>query len=791
MKKYNLYILMLVILSAFVLASSDFDNLTIRGEEQILESFTSCTALETNATGYLVCGADDVGGAGTYNPDNKTLINIGGEDRVNMSYMNITMDDRDSDTTYSAGTNMSLAGTTFSWDATWAILIFSQTDDVNTWISSNISDMLSKFSANGTRLKSLIDSLNESKEDNITVQGCAYGQVFTNYSDGTFTCTADIDTNSSDGIRMDYLPGSIYEYLQNWTDTTQSAGLISGGNIVGNDDGTINVSAGTGFIKVSDSVLANTIFMNWSATNNIDMSGNNNTKHTIYVDYNAGTPIVAVTTATINYHTQFSIGSAVYEVKKNVSDEIHEHLHILNNAGTRVMNLARRVQRAMREGGFDWVSGATIGSNGLNITITAGVFYAGIDRLTLDAYDSNNTVFHLYFYNGSEWIQDSANIINNTHYNDITSGLSELTANRYGVHWVYEEVEGHVVVLYGQGDYTLSNAQESQPPSSVPEYLNAYGILIGRIIVKKEDSSFTETASYFGTVFPSTASADHGELAGLTDDDHNGIYYTETEIDSYIASNDTTIDNCSVSGVCAATLLYNTNTSFIYDTCDNGTFPTTTYVDAQDSAQDACDEITGCNPNSYTSMDNITTVGNCTGGLCPDVLYNSNGSFIQDQISSGDGNISYSSGVLTLINLDLGQFINSLNWITTAFVNALLSDINNTIASQDACDEITGCNPNSYTDISNFTDTVTAEKWCIYNGAEINCTVDPVEDTTIDNCTVSGVCPTISYEDSTHNVSIITMEISCFTPSCSVNETWNGTCLIRNTPTTRDKQGIC
>ena len=40
------------------------------------------------------------------------------------------------------------------------------------------------------------------------------------------------------------------------------------------------------------------------------------------------------------------------------------------------------------------------------------------------------------------------------------------------------------------------------------------------------------------------------------------------------------------------------------------------------------------------------------------------------------------------------------------------------------------------------------------------------------------------------NVSKIILEISCFDGiTCSVNESWNGSCLIRNTPTTQDKQG--
>ena len=114
-----------------------------------------------------------------------------------------------------------------------------------------------------------------------------------------------------------------------------------------------------------------------------------------------------------------------------------------------------------------------------------------------------------------------------------------------------------------------------------------------------------------------------------------GNYYNSTEVLALNSSWDYTTDtntNCSVDSSCSP---------IAYDSEINKT-----YVDAQDSAQDACSEITGCVENAIT-----------------------------------DGNTNWD---------------NSYGF---------------------------------YDDIANFTGTLTNSKWCIYDGSEIDCNVEPVTDT--------------------------------------------------------------
>ena len=92
--------------------------------------------------------------------------------------------------------------------------------------------------------------------------------------------------------------------------------------------------------------------------------------------------------------------------------------------------------------------------------------------------------------------------------------------------------------------------------------------------------------------------------------------------------------------------------------------------------------------------------------------------------------------------------------------------------------------------IRNFTN-ISADKFC--DNSEFCGNVsqflrgDIVNTTTQFSGDISGTYNSISVNSSSKfNVTLL-----CFDSAsvCSVNESWNGSCLIRNTPTTQDKQG--
>jgi hypothetical protein len=112
------------------------------------------------------------------------------------------------------------------------------------------------------------------------------------------------------------------------------------------------------------------------------------------------------------------------------------------------------------------------------------------------------------------------------YWNDITknegSQFTAYTANRYGTAWVYASAaeDSRIHVIYGQGNYTLAEAEESSAPISLPDIVNKMGFLIARITFQESAVDFHDISYPWVATFASTGASDHGGLAGLGDDDH-------------------------------------------------------------------------------------------------------------------------------------------------------------------------------------------------------------------------------------------------------------------------------
>lgn len=314
-------------------------------------------------------------------------------------------------------------------------------------------------------------------------------------------------------LEIDFLAGSSNTTIQDYINSVQSAGRISGGEFTDNGDGTITVASGLGFIKTTNNQIGNTVFFEWET--NVSVSLYNGSMSRIFVDYNSGNPIIK-RDGTLNHNTELSLGTAFL---CSLTGEVH-----ILSGGQPAFNLARLVHYRLREPGIQKISGALLGEpNGLNLSVTEGVFWAGLNRFTTGSFDSTGLDNFSYFYqNGSNgwFIQEGISIINNTHYDDGSGTLNELTVNRYGVHWVYNDNDGHIFILYGYGDYVLGGANNAEPPSTVPTILSGFGTLLGKIIVQKGDTTFTEILSILPEDIPPSVVTEHGELTGLGDDDH-------------------------------------------------------------------------------------------------------------------------------------------------------------------------------------------------------------------------------------------------------------------------------
>jgi len=153
------------------------------------------------------------------------------------------------------------------------------------------------------------------------------------------------------------------------------------------------------------------------------------------------------------------------------------------------------------------------GSN--KFSIAAGHFYKGINRIDWTKFDTSAGDKFIYvYYDGSDWIYVTDQTdINVDQYNDITSGLSN--CNKYKCDWVFVHPDGnHVYVVYGQDNGTRAAIENSTTPN-VPDLIDTFGMLIGRIIIDGGDAVFEEIEMVQTTTFNTTAVVDHNELSNL------------------------------------------------------------------------------------------------------------------------------------------------------------------------------------------------------------------------------------------------------------------------------------
>jgi hypothetical protein len=295
--------------------------------------------------------------------------------------------------------------------------------------------------------------------------------------DGT-NITAIPSTN----INFNILGTPTYKTAQDWFNVIQTSGIISGFGLSNTRLVTeLDVAAGTGIIKITDSEIGSSVSFDFAGIQNVTLTSNN--INYIYLDYNVGAPQIVATTnrASIELNRHFIIGR-VYKCDSTLC---------VLNAGIHLPNMARNEhERLVERDGFTYSSGAITSETGtLNLAITAGVWFLGHNRLTTDALDSSVADTWIYtHYEAVSWITDNAAAIavDTTHYNDGTDVLASLGSNNYGAQWVYISTDSHWYIIYDTINGTLSAAQAATPPTSLPSYLKHMGELIAKIIHKQD-----------------------------------------------------------------------------------------------------------------------------------------------------------------------------------------------------------------------------------------------------------------------------------------------------------------
>ena len=316
-----------------------------------------------------------------------------------------------------------------------------------------------------------------------------------------------------------------YDDVQDFMNTTRSAGRLTGGAVTKGTGATVSITALDGMIFTGNTLgTSPLIYFKKAAQTSITPTGlTDGAVNWIYIDYDSGSLTYKATTtrSTIGEYTMFTVARVWVS---GTTLEVQASGHSLYNKDRRSHN-----RLILKYSGMDRVSGGTLSALGIlgQIQTDAGSWYiANTPFTTLAA----TTFFVWYKHEASAWTRTAAltlfsEVMTAAHtvyetYQDGTD-LTALTGNNYGAWWVFLCPEGHMNIVLGTSTYAnVGLAQASSVPSSLPPYLVNWSRLIGRVITKKGTVPLYSVESSFANTFTLSAATDHSSLANLSANDH-------------------------------------------------------------------------------------------------------------------------------------------------------------------------------------------------------------------------------------------------------------------------------
>lgn len=354
------------------------------------------------------------------------------------------------------------------------------------------------------------------------------------------------DVNASD-VNISQLNNPTWTNQSHYNNLFGSAGRATGGVISDAGGETINVTAGTGFIKNIDDDTAELFSFDWDANNGIAIP--TNSTRFIGVIRNGGNPVVDSRIAQDwDYDTEFPLGSVI---------NLNGTLYILNNPWWITDGMTNVIEKTTGIAGYlsrdEWVGGLILGVTGTrNPTMTAGTVWGRLTEFEMSAidYSTPTGTFNTYWFDLNGAVHETTGLTQYpiTEWNDVDNNtLDTIGNNQYANWWVFLNVTNNeLAFMYPQATYSNSASAEAEEiPNNIPHDWYLEGLIIGRILFKQGVDSPVQVQSVFTTQFTPAQATDHGNLGGLSDDDHpqyvlwtdgNATYVKILDLNTYLSN---------------------------------------------------------------------------------------------------------------------------------------------------------------------------------------------------------------------------------------------------------------
>ena len=300
------------------------------------------------------------------------------------------------------------------------------------------------------------------------------------------------------------------DQVQEYFDNTGSSGFFGGGVVSDGGAGTVDITAGSGFIRTTNDGNAELQSFKWAAS--MGMAVTDNTTQYIYVD-DAGTISLSMDEF-LEAPDKIQIGVVTKEAGA-IIDTFSLGVRLEESIGQagRFIRRVHGIERDNRRGGF--IVGQSEDVN-RDISVSAGTMWWGRTEYPFTSFDTSGAdVMQTYSISGQE--SSTATQWPNEQY-DNAGTLTTMTNNRWANLFFYVIPNNGVIIIYGRSEFTSEAlaAEEGVPSTSLPTKITETGLLIARLTFQKS-SNIATISSAFQALFANASVTDHGDLAGLSD----------------------------------------------------------------------------------------------------------------------------------------------------------------------------------------------------------------------------------------------------------------------------------
>ncbi|KKL07934.1 hypothetical protein LCGC14_2581000, partial [marine sediment metagenome] len=235
------------------------------------------------------------------------------------------------------------------------------------------------------------------------------------------------------------------DQVQEYLDNTGSSGYFTGGILSDGGSGTIDVTAGEGFIRTTADDNAPLLSFKWNASTGIAVL--DNTTQYVFVDDDG---VISLNPNEFLEAQDKILLGVVTDEGGVISHTFNLGVRLEESIGQmgRYIRRVDSVVRDRRKGGL--IFGQS-GDANRDVTVTAGSLWWGRTEYAIPAFDTSGAdTFDTYSAGGQE--ATGASQWPNAQY-DNAGTLTTMINNRWAVLWFYIEPDGHIVMLYGRNQY--------------------------------------------------------------------------------------------------------------------------------------------------------------------------------------------------------------------------------------------------------------------------------------------------------------------------------------------------